>query len=54
MDRKIDKVGKLIKIGNSRVIIIDKDTLDYLGLDIGDMVKIQIEKVKPIRKNKNE
>lgn len=50
MERKIEKVGKIIKIGNSKGIIIDKDTLDYLGLDTGNMVKIQIEKVKPIKR----
>ena len=51
MERKIDNVGKLIRIGNSKGIIIDKDTLDYLGIEIGDLVKITIEKVKPIKKN---
>ena len=50
MERKIEKVGKIIRIGNSKGIVIDKDTLDYLGLEIGDMVKIQIEKVKPLKK----
>ena len=50
MERKIEKVGKIIRIGNSKGIVIDKDTLGYLGLEIGDMVKIQIEKVKPLKK----
>ena len=50
MERKIEKIGKIIKIGNSKGVVIDRDTLDYLGLSVGDMIKIQIEKVKPLKK----
>ena len=46
MVRTIEKIGRIIRIGHSKGIIIDKDTLKYLELDIGDMVKLFIEKVK--------
>lgn len=43
--RKIEKKKcRIKKIGNSKGIIIDKDTLEYLDLKIGDWVVISIEK----------
>ncbi|KKN51817.1 hypothetical protein LCGC14_0619170 [marine sediment metagenome] len=46
MVRSIERACKILKIGNSKGIIIDKDTIEYLKLDVGDMVKITIEKVE--------
>ncbi|KKK43611.1 hypothetical protein LCGC14_0471680 [marine sediment metagenome] len=46
MVRSIERACKILKIGNSKGIIIDKDTLEYLKLKVGDWVKIQIEKVE--------
>jgi len=45
MVRKIErKKCKIKRIGNSKGIIIDKDTLEYLGLEVDDWVIIDIEK----------
>ena len=45
MVRKIErKKCKIKRIGNSKGIIIDKDTLEYLDLDVDDWVIIDIEK----------
>ena len=45
MVRKIErKKCKIKRIGNSKGIILDKDTLEYLGLDVDDWVIIDIEK----------
>lgn len=52
MVKKIEKIGRIIKIGNSKGIIIDKDVLEYLDLDIGDAVKILIEKLENIEPRK--
>lgn len=38
------KKCKVKKIGNSKGILLDKDTLEYLDLNIGDWVIISIEK----------
>lgn len=38
------KKCKIKRIGNSKGIIIDKDTLEYLNLNIDDWVIISIEK----------
>jgi len=38
------KKCRIKKIGNSKGIILDKDTLEYLELKIGDWVIISIEK----------
>ena len=47
MVRKIErKKCKIKQIGNSKGIIINKDTLEYLGLKLGDWVIIDIEKDK--------
>jgi len=47
MVRKIErKKCKIKRIGNSKGIIIDKDTLEYLDLDVDDWVIIDIEKDK--------
>ncbi|KKM72011.1 hypothetical protein LCGC14_1424770 [marine sediment metagenome] len=46
MVRSIERACKILRIGNSKGIIIDKDTIEYLKLDVGDMVKIKIEKVE--------
>lgn len=52
MVRSIEKIGRLIKVGNSKGIIIDKDVLEYLNLDIGDAIKITIEKIEDIKPRK--
>ena len=52
MVRSIEKIGRIIKVGNSKGIIIDKDVLEYLNLDIGDAIKITIEKIKDIKPRK--
>ena len=45
MVRRIErKKCKIKTIGNSKGIIIDKETLEYLNLDIGDWVIVSIEK----------
>lgn len=46
MGKSIDRPCKIIKIGNSKGVIIDKDTLDYLDLNIGDWVIITVEKAE--------
>ena len=38
------KKCKIKKFGNSKVIILDKDTLEYLDLDVDDWVIVSIEK----------
>jgi len=48
MVKNIEKLGRIIKIGNSKGVIIDKDILEYLDLDIGDAVKLTIEKVNEL------
>ncbi|MFW9972389.1 MAG: hypothetical protein ACFFDF_19550 [Candidatus Odinarchaeota archaeon] len=52
MVKKIEKIGRIIKIGNSKGIIIEKDVLEYLNLDIGDAVKLLIEKLENIEPRK--
>ncbi|KKM00464.1 hypothetical protein LCGC14_1804230 [marine sediment metagenome] len=47
------KKCKIKKIGNSKGIILDKDTLEYLNLKIGDWVIINIEK-DPSKSNNKE
>ncbi len=44
MEKSLNRACKLIKIGNSRGVIIDKDTIEYLGLEIGCWIKLTIEK----------
>lgn len=44
MVKKAETISKVIKIGNSKGVIIDKKTSDYLNLEIDDIVKITIEK----------
>lgn len=44
--KRIEKVGRITRIGNSKGIIIDKDTLEYLGLKAGDIFKFIIEVIK--------
>lgn len=45
MVRRIEnKKCKVKKIGNSKGIILDKETLEYLDLNIGDWIIINIEK----------
>ncbi len=34
----------MLKIGNSKGVVIDKKTIDYMGLEVDDIVKITIEK----------
>ena len=38
------KKCKIKKIGNSKGILLDKDTLEYLDLKVGDWVIVSIEK----------
>lgn len=38
------KKCRIKKIGNSKGIILDKDTLEYLDLKIGDWIIVSIEK----------
>jgi antitoxin component of MazEF toxin-antitoxin module len=45
MVRKIEIVGEVIKIGNSKGIIIGKNIIKYLELNVGDWIKGTIEKV---------
>ena len=52
MVRNIEKIGRIIKVGNSKGIIIDKDMLEYLNLDTGDAIKITIEKIEDIKPRK--
>ncbi len=52
MVRSIEKIGRVIKVGNSKGIIIDKDVLEYLNLDIGDAIKITIEKLEDVKPRK--
>ena len=52
MVRSIEKIGRIIKVGNSKGIIIDKDVLEYLKLDTGDAIKITIEKIEDIKPRK--
>lgn len=54
MVRNIEKIGRIIKVGNSKGIVIDKDVLEYLNLDIGDAIKITIEKIEDIKPRKIE
>ncbi len=37
---------RIIKLGNSKVITLDKKVLAHAGIDIGDKVDIKIKKVK--------
>ena len=56
MVRKIErKKCKIKKIGNSKGLILDKDTLEYLNLKLGDWVIINIEKdTSKIEENKDK
>lgn len=51
MVRKIEIVSKIIKIGNSKGITIEKKYLKYLDLDVDDIIKITIEKVEKKEKD---
>jgi len=45
MVRMIEKKKcKIKRIGNSKGIILDKDTCEYLNIDIDDWVVVSIEK----------
>lgn len=52
--RNIEKIGRIVKIGNSKGIVIDKDMLEYLNLDTGDVVKLTIEKIEDMKPRKIE
>ena len=54
MVRKIEFVGEIIKIGNSKGVIIPKNILKYLDLDIGDWIKGPIEKVSEEEKSNED
>ena len=49
MVKTIEKLGRIVKVGNSKGVIIDKDILEYLNLDIGDAIKLTIEKVEELK-----
>lgn len=42
--REVKKGCKIIQIGNSQGVLIDKNSLEYLGLDIGDWVEVIVKK----------
>lgn len=46
MVRKIQTIGKLTKIGNSKGVVIDKKVIDLLGLNTGDYLQLTIEKIE--------
>ena len=46
MVREVKKGFKIIKIGNSQGVIIDKNTLEYIGVGVGDWVEIIIKKAE--------
>lgn len=49
------KKCRVKKMGNSKGIILDKETLEYLELEIGDWVIVSIEKdLSKIENNKKE
>ena len=54
MVKNIEKIGRIIKVGNSKGVIIDKDVLEYLNLDTGDAIKITIEKIEDIKSRKSK
>ena len=46
MVREVKKGYKIIKIGNSQGLIIDKNTLEYLGIGLGEWVELIIKKAE--------
>ena len=54
MVREVKKGFKIIKIGNSQGVIIEKKTLDYLGLKHGDWVELTIKKAEKEEKNNKD
>lgn len=50
--REVKKGFKIINIGNSQGVIIDKNVLEYLDIKIGDWVEITVK--KPDNDNKNK
>ncbi len=44
--REVKKGYKIIKVGNSQGIIIEKKTLEYLNLNLGDWVELVIKKAE--------
>lgn len=44
MEKEVTIFTKIVKCGNSKAIIIDPDTLNYLDLDIGKFVQCTIKK----------
>ena len=42
--REVKKGFKIISIGNSQGVIIDKNVLEYLDIKIGDWVEITVKK----------
>ncbi|KKL65274.1 hypothetical protein LCGC14_2156630 [marine sediment metagenome] len=54
MVREVKKGFKIIKIGNSQGVIIEKKTLDYLGLKAGDWVELIIKKAEKEERNNKD
>ncbi len=52
MVREVKKGFKIIKIGNSQGVIIEKKTLEYLNLGLGDWVELIIKKAENEVSNK--
>lgn len=37
--------GRIVKVGNSKSIAIPKDIRNLIGADVGDYVRIEVEKI---------
>lgn len=48
----IKSIQKVIKIGSSKGTTLPMKELDRLGIDVGDEIKITVEKLKKPRSNK--
>jgi len=46
MVQKIFTIAKILSVGNSLVITINKDAVDVLNLKIGDYVQVSIQKLE--------
>ena len=45
---------KIIRVGKSKAIVLDKSIINGKDVDFGDEVLVEIIKFKKINKNKNE
>lgn len=46
MVREVKKGFKIVKIGNSQGVIIDKNTLEYLDVSVGNWIELVIKKAE--------